>query len=418
MPKFVVQGGHSLQGEIRVAGSKNAALPIMCAALLTKEKTTLTNVPNIADIWSMVKIMEGIGVKITFKDHKLEIDPSKLKDTRPGDEFVCKMRASILLLGPMVANFKRVEMTYPGGCILGRRSVSAHTKAFEDLGCKILNQAKEIKLKAAALKGTKITMPERSVTATENAIMAAVKAGGKTEIRLAAAEPHVQDLCNFLVKMGAKIKGIGTPTLKIEGVKTLQGISYQITGDYLEAGTFAIAAAITNGNVRIKGINSDHLDILWQKLEEVGVNLKIGPQEVHIKGYKKLKAIKVLQTAVYPSFPTDLQAPFAVLLTQAKGVTKIFETLFEGRLNYLAELERMGAKVEILNPHQAIVIGPSKLKGMPISSYDIRAGAAMVLAALIAHGETEISNINYLDRGYEKLEEKLRSLGAQIQRLN
>ncbi|MBT3704180.1 UDP-N-acetylglucosamine 1-carboxyvinyltransferase [Candidatus Peregrinibacteria bacterium] len=418
MPKFIVQGGHKLEGEVHVSGSKNATLPIMCAALLTDEKTTLTNVPEIADIRSMTEIMEGMGVKTIFKNNSLEIDPSKLKNARPNDDHVCKMRASILLFGPLIANFKKAEMTFPGGCVLGKRSVAAHTGAFQDLGCEVTNGSQDLKIHAKELVGATIIMRERSVTATENAIMAAVKANGTSYIKLAATEPHVQDLCHFLNKMGAKIEGIGSSTLEIEGVKKLKGTNYRITGDYLEAGTFAIAAALTNGNVVIKGIETDHLDSFWQKLREVGVDLELKTNEVHIKGHKKLESVPILKTAVFPSFPTDLQAPFAVLLTQAHGVTKIFETMFEGRLNYLAELERMGAKIELLNPHQAIVIGPSKLKGLPISSYDIRAGAAMVLAALTAQGETEISNINYLDRGYEKLEEKLQSIGAQIQRID
>ncbi len=416
MAKFVVHGGKELKGQIRISGSKNAVLPIMCAALLTKEKTVLTNVPDIADIRSMINILTGLGVRSTFENDRLEIDPSKLKNTRPLDDYVCRMRASILLIGPLLANFKKVEMDFPGGCVLGKRSVLSHTKSLEGLGCEVVKATNELKLKAKALKGSKITMPELSVTATENLIMAAVKAEGQTTIRLAAAEPHVQDLCEFLNKMGAEIKGIGTHTLQITGVKSLKGVEYRVTGDYLVAGTIAVAAAITNGDVLIKGIETDHLDSFWQKLDEAGVELELKPKEVHVKGYKNLKAVNI-RTAVFPSFPTDLQAPFSVLMTKAKGISRIFETLFEGRLNYLAELERMGARVEILNPHQAIVIGPSKLKGMPISSYDIRAGAAMVIAALAAKGETEISNINYLDRGYANFEKILNSLGADIKRV-
>lgn len=415
MPKFIVKGGKSLKGTVRVSGSKNAVLPIMCAALLTDEKTTLTNVPDIADIRAMMSILNGLNVKTTFSNNTLEIDPKNIKQSRPDDGSVCKMRASILLLGPLIARFKKADMAFPGGCVLGKRSVLSHTIAFEKLGCRIHEQTKEIKISAKELKGTKIIMPELSVTATENVITAAVLSSGQTEIHLAAAEPHVQDLCRFLNKMGAKITGLGSHILKIEGIKKLKGISYKITGDYLEAGTFAIAAAITNGDVTITDFNTDDLHSFWQKLEETGVNFDLSANEVHIKGHKELKAVTI-RTAVFPSFPTDLQAPFAVLLTQAKGVSKIFETLFEGRLTYLAELERMGGKVEMLNPHQAIVIGPSKLKAMPISSYDIRAGAAMVIAALAAKGQTEISNINYIDRGYENFEQKLRSLGAEIER--
>lgn len=417
MSKFIVKGGKKLKGAIKVNGSKNAALPIMCASLLTKEKTVLSNVPDIADIRSMIKILEGLGAKMKFEKNILEIDPKNLKFSKPQNDLVCKMRASILLLGPLLANFGKAKMVFPGGCVLGRRSVHSHTDALKNLGCKVIDETNELNLEVKNLKGQKIIMSELSVTATENVIMAAVKAEGKTVIKLAAAEPHVQDLCRFLNKMGAKIEGIGTNTLTIEGTQNLHGTTYEITGDYLEAGTFAIAAAATNGNVVIKGIDTNQLDSLWQKFTEVGVEFSLKENEVHVKGYKNLKAVEMLRTAVFPSFPTDLQAPFAVLLTQAKGVSKVFETLFEGRLNYITELERMGADVELLNPHQALIKGPSKLKGIPIASYDIRAGAAMVIAALIANGETEISNINYLDRGYENFDQRLRTLGAEIRRV-
>lgn len=417
MSKFIVKGGKKLKGAIKVNGSKNAALPIMCASLLTKEKSTLLNVPDIADIRSMIKILEGFNAKMKFEKNTLEIDPKNLRLTRPPNELICKMRASILLLGPLLANFGKAQMVFPGGCVLGRRSVHSHTDALKNLGCKVIDETNELSLEAKNLKGQKIIMSELSVTATENVIMAAVKAEGKTVIKLAAAEPHVQDLCKFLNKMGARIEGIGTNTLTIEGAQSLHGTTYEITGDYLEAGTFAIAAAATNGDVVIKGIDTNQLDSLWQKFSEVGVEFELKENEVHVKGYKNLKAVEVLRTAVFPSFPTDLQAPFAVLLTQAKGESKVFETLFEGRLNYIAELERMGAKVQLLNPHQALIKGPSRLKGIPIASYDIRAGAAMVIAALLADSETEISNINYLDRGYESFDKRLRTLGAEIRRV-
>ena len=417
MSKFIVKGGKSLQGEVQISGSKNAALPIICASLLTKEKTVLENIPDIADIHSMTKIIKELGVKIEFKDNTLTIDPSGLRKKELPNDLICKMRASILVLGALLPRFKEVKMEFPGGCVLGKRSVQAHTHALKELGCEIIDDKKGLHIKVKELKGKKITLPELSVTATENTVMAAVLAPGDTEIRLAATEPHVQDVCLFLKKMGAKITGIGTNNIKITGVKSLKGCKYRITGDYLEAGTFAIAAVATKGDVEIKGINPDHLDSLWQKLSEIGAEFELKEDAVHIHKVSKLNAVHILRTAVYPSFATDLQAPFTVLLTQTKGVSKIFETLFEGRLNYLFELEQMGAHIEFLNPHQALVIGPTKLNGIPISSCDIRAGAAMVIAALIADGETEISNINYIDRGYDNLSEKLRSLGAEIRRV-
>lgn len=416
MPKFIVKGGKKLKGTVTVSGSKNAALPILCASLLTKEKTILQNVPEIDDIYSMIKILEALGAKIKFSNHTLEIDPSKLTAKAIPHELVQKMRASILIMGALLSRFSEVKMAFPGGCVLGKRSVDAHTHAFKELGCKILDDKKGLHIKCTKLKGKQIILPELSVTATENAVMAAVLAEGRTEIRMAAAEPHVQDLCLFLNKMGAKISGIGTNSLIIEGGKSLRGCGYKITGDYLEAGTFAIAAVATESEITINGINPNHLDSFWQKLEEMGAKFTLSKDSIHIYPAKNLTAVKILRTAVYPSFPTDLQAPFSILLTKANGVSKIFETLFEGRLNYLFELEKMGAHIEYLNPYQAIIIGPTKLKSTPISSCDIRAGAAMVIAALMADNTTEISNIYYIDRGYEKFDEKLRSLGADIKR--
>ncbi len=416
MPKLIVQGGIKLEGKVKISGSKNAALPIICAALLTKEKTVLKNVPDIADIRSMIKIIEELGGKVTFQNHTLEINPTNLKNQELSSESVKKMRASILLIGALLPRFGEAKMSFPGGCVLGKRSVDTHTGAFKALGAQIIDATRGLHIKAKKLKGTKFVLSEMSVTATENAIMAAVLAEGETEIRLAATEPHVQDLCNFLKKMGATISGIGTTILTIKGAKSLKGTTYSIIGDYLEAGTFAIIAAATKGDVEIEGFEPHDLDIVWQKFKEMGVQFELGKNSIHVFPTKKLNSIKVLRTAVYPSFPTDLQAPFTVLLTQAHGVSKVFETLFEGRLNYLLELEEMGAHTEFLNPHQALIIGPSKLKSMPISSHDIRAGAAMVVAALIAPGKTEISNINYIDRGYENFDLKLRALGADIER--
>lgn len=417
MHKFIVNGGKKLTGEVEIGGSKNATLPIICASLLTKDKVILENVPNIADVKSMISIIEKIGAKVKFKNHVLEINSNGLHKNNIPNDLVKKMRASILILGALLPRVGEVKMDFPGGCVLGKRSVFAHTHALEELGCKVIDDKKGLHIKVKKLIGKKITLPELSVTATENALMAAVTASGETEIRLAAAEPHVQDLCAFLNKMGAKISGIGTNSLKIKGVKSLHGAKHKITGDYLEAGTYAIAAVATGGKIKIKGMNPDHLDSFWQKLMEMGAKVELGKDYATVSANGGLNAVRELKTAVYPGFATDLQAPFVVLLTQANGVSKIFETLFEGRLNYLVELEKMGARAELLNPHQALLIGPTELRALPIVSSDIRAGAAMVIAALIAKGKTEISNIEYIDRGYEKMDLKLKSLGAEIERI-
>ncbi len=418
MTKFIVNGGKPLKGEVKVSGSKNATLPILCASMLTDDEVILKNVPNIADVHTMIEILKGFGAKISFSENTVKIDASKAKKHKTPSGMVEKMRASILVLGAFLPRFGELKIGFPGGCVLGKRSTDAHTYGLKKLGCKIIDDKKGLHIKCDKIRGAKIVLPELSVTATENAIMMAVLAEGETEIRLAATEPHVQDLCNFLKKMGAKISGVGTNNLKIKGIKKLKGVTYSVTGDYLEAGTFAIAAVVTKGDVVVKGIKTSQLDSVWQKMEEAGVDFKLSDNSVHIFPTKKLNSVRVLRTAVYPSFPTDLQAPFSVLLTMAQGVTKIFETLFEGRLNYLFELEQMGAHIEFLNPHQALIIGPTKLKALPISSHDIRAGAAMVIAALSAKGKTEISNISYIDRGYEDFDKKLRLLGADISRVN
>ncbi len=414
--RFLVEGGHRLSGQVRVSGSKNAALPIIAASLLTDEPVILQNVPDIADIYTMQHILHFIGVETEFENNTLKIHAKAVANVEIEHELVCKLRGSSLLLGVLLSRNGDVRLAYPGGCFLGKRPMDTHLQALEAFGAEVLEQEDVLHLQCDNLTGAAFTMAEASVTATENAIIAAVLAKGKTVIRLAAAEHHVQDLCNFLVKMGAKIEGIGTHKLKIHGVKRLHGTEYRITSDYLEASTLVLAAAITQSEVDILDVVPRHLDIFWQKLREVGVLFELGEDMVRVFPSKKLKAIR-LRTAVFPSFPTDLQAPFATLLTQAKGTSFIFETLFNGRLQYLYELEKMGVRPKILNPYQAEITGPVKLKGASVNSCDIRAGAAIVLAALAAEGQTEISNIYYIDRGYERLDEKLNSLGAKIERV-
>ncbi len=417
MSKFLVQGAIPLKGTVKVGGSKNAALPILAATLLSTEPVTLHNVPDISDVHAFLKILSSLGAEVHFDSGTVTVNPTHLEPTQIDAHLVKHMRASILLLGPLLGRFGEVGLAYPGGCVLGKRSIQAHVQALSALGARLIESNEEIRFKTAGLKAAKFIMSEPSVTATENAIMAAVTIPGTTEIRWAAMEPHVQDLCHFLVSMGADIQGIGTHTLTVNGGKTLHGTEYTVTPDYLEAGTLVLATVLTNGEVSIENCPVDHLDSFWQKLEELGAKFELGPNSVKVLPHGPLRAIENLQTSVYPGFPTDLQAPFTVLLTQCEGESYVHETLFEGRLNYLPELERMGAQVEILNPHQAVINGKRALKGAPIVSQDIRAGAAMVLAALTAQGKTSISDINYIDRGYERLDEKLRSLGAKIERV-
>ena len=405
-------------GKVQVSGSKNAALPLIAATLLTDEPVTLTNVPNISDVNTFLEILREMGSDVHFENNTLTICHRKVRKWNiEGHIKACKFRASILLLGPLLARFNKVKAPYPGGCIIGKRPIAAHLHGLQLLGAKIVAINENIHLKTDLLRGTKIIMPEISVTGTENIIMASVLAKGETEIRLAATEPHVQDLCRLLTSMGAKIKGIGTHNLTITGVRSLKGAKHRVIGDYLEVGTLAIASVLTQGEVEITGFDPNDLGAFWNKLSECGARFEIKNKAVHLFPCKKLTAPSRLESRTYPGFPTDLQAPFGVLLTQCQGISKIFETLFEGRLNYLLELEKMGAQVEVYNPHQAMIVGPTRLRGTIVTSLDLRAGAAMVLAGLIAKGQTEVTNIMYIDRGYDRLAEKLTALGADIKRV-
>jgi UDP-N-acetylglucosamine 1-carboxyvinyltransferase len=414
--RFIIRGGKPLSGTVKVSGSKNAALPLLAATLLTSEECVLRNIPDVADIRLMLQILEELGAKYTFEENVVKIQTAKLKTTRVSPEFAGQMRASILLLGPLIARGGKAEIAFPGGCVIGKRSIHAHKYALEKLGAVDKSSPSTLKFVAKKITANAFNLPEMSVTATENALMAAALTPSETKIRMAAYEPHVQNLCEFLRKMGAKVEGIGTHTVKITGVKNPAGVNHTCITDYLEVGTFAIAALVTGGDVRIEGVIPKQLDSFFQKLEEVGAKFTVGADFMELRPTKKFQPCEI-KTAVFPGFPTDLQAPFGVLLTQASGKSRIFETLFEGRLNYLFELEKMGAKVEVFNPHQAVIFGGNRLQAGNVTSCDLRAGAAVVLAALNANGKSEITNIGYIDRGYENFEEKLRSLGADITRV-
>ncbi len=414
--RFIIKGGKPLSGEVTPSGSKNAALPIIAATLLTSEECTLTNIPDIQDVRSLLEIMQHIGSRWSFSDNTLRIQTAEIRNTDLPYDLVKKMRASMLLVGPLLARAKKVRLGYPGGCVLGKRPIDTHLDAFSALGVNITEEGSEMILDASKAKPGKVVLKEISVTATENLLMFASSLPGQTIIRLAAQEPHVVDLCRFLIQSGTFLQGEGTHVVSVEGGSPTHGVKHRITSDYLEIGTLAIAAAGTRGDIIIRDAHIHDLDALWQKLEESGVPVDLFGDCVHIRPAEKLKAVAKLDTGIFPKFPSDLQAPFMVLMTQAHGVSKVFETLFEGRLNYLFELEKMGARFEFLNPHQAIVIGPTPLFGTTIASCDIRAGAGMIVAALMAEGTTEVTNISYIDRGYEALDDKLRSLGANIVR--
>ena len=418
MSQFIIRGGKTFHGEVRIGGSKNASLPILAASLLTDQPCVIRNLPDIEDIRTMLSLLRAIGSDIERKGHTVFIQTKRIRQDRISYGLGCKMRASVLLLGPLLARTGCAKLPYPGGCVLGARPIDTHADVLRQLGVSRLPSSQtEIVFRGSPRSG-EVVLPEFSVTATENAIMAASRAEGETLIRLAAIEPHVQDLCCFLRTMGVGIDGIGTHILGINGRKKLKGVVYEIAPDYLEAGTLIIAAILTRGDVIVHNIVPHDLDAFWNLLREMKVNFELKGKSVHVKPTKNWFACKRLQTNVFPGFPTDLQPPFVILLTQAKGRSRIHETLFEGRFNYFPELIKMGADIRKLNPHEAVITGPTKLRAAHVKSWDIRAGAAMILAALAAKGKTIVSDIQYIDRGYERFDEKLRALGADIVRLD
>lgn len=417
--KFVINGNKPLKGEIEIGGSKNAAGAILASTILARNDCIIDNIPLIEDALNLIKIIEGMGAKVDWigkrsvKINCFSINPEKINK-----DLVNKMRVSVLLIGPLLARFGRFKIAHPGGDKIGLRPIGTHLEALIGLGVKIDHEGEFYEFKSRGLKliGSTVVLKEFSVTATENLMMAATLAKGRTIIKAAATEPHVQDLGNILNKMGAKITGIGTHTIIVDGVEKLKGVRYSIIPDSLEAGTFIIAGLATGGEIKIKKMAPEHLDVFFDKLKELGANFKIGKDWVKIFPSKSFRAIKV-QAMPYPGFPTDLQPIVAPLLTQADGKTLIHDPLYENRFGYAQELRKMGADIEIVDPHRILVFGKTPIRGAVIESSDIRAGAALVVAGLLAKGETAINNVYQIDRGYEKIDEKLRKLGADIKRI-
>jgi len=418
MDKFVINGGKKLEGEIEVRGSKNAAGPALAAALLTKEECVIGNVPFIDDILNILDILKSMGAEVQktgpeqVKIKAETIDPSKMDFGK-----VSKTRISVLLFGALLARAKTFKMPPPGGDRIGLRPISVQLRALEKLGAEIERKDDIYEVSCSKLKGREIVLEEFSVTATESVMLAAVLAEGKTVIKGAAAEPHVQDLGHMLLKMGAKIEGLGTHTVKIEGVEKLQGCGHSVIPDPIEAGTFITIGALVPGKIKVTGVDLSHLDLFLAKLEEMGVSLERGKDYVVVSHSPKLSAVKV-QALPYPGFPTDLLPIIIPLLISAEGKSLVHDPLYENRFNYVQELRKMGADIEMVDPHRTFVFGPLKLAGASIDSWDIRAGACLVVAALAAEGKTIIDNVFQIDRGYEKIEERLSKLGADIKRIN
>jgi UDP-N-acetylglucosamine 1-carboxyvinyltransferase len=416
MDKIVIRGGERLVGEVEIGGAKNAALPIFAACLLTGGVNTLRNIPKLKDVETIGKVLGNLGVKIRKEEGKAyKIDASEITGHEAPYELVKTMRASILVLGPLIARVGKAVVSLPGGCAIGARPVNLHLMGLEALGAKIEIRHGYIYAEADGLKGTTIAFDTPTVTGTENLMMAATLAQGRTVLQNAAMEPEVVDLAHALMKMGAKIKGAGTSTIEIEGVKELQPFDHTIIPDRIEAGTFMVAAGLTRGNIRLVNCSLEHLENVVRKLRECGMEIEPDTHGIRVVGPRRIRSVDV-KTAPYPGFPTDMQAQFMVLMSVAKGLSVISETIFENRFIHVSELRRMGADIRV-HGHSAIIQGVESLSGAPVMATDLRASASLVLAGLAAEGLTEVSRVYHLDRGYERLDEKLTRLGANIRRV-
>jgi UDP-N-acetylglucosamine 1-carboxyvinyltransferase len=419
MDKFVIRGGNPLLGTVRISGAKNAALPAMAAALLTDEPVVLENVPHVRDIETTRKLLSAMGAEVELgsgrAQHRTSICCKNLTAPEASYELVKTMRASTLVLGPLVARCGRARVSLPGGCAIGARPIDLHIKGLEKLGAKIDQQHGYVEAGAERLKGAEIVFDKITVTGTEDLLMAATLADGETIMQNCAREPEVADLADLLNKMGAHIEGAGTATIRIKGVAKLRGARHRIIPDRIEAATFILAGALTDGDLNIADCEPKHLGALLQKLEEVGVKTKATRDSVRVEGTSALKAADVI-TEEYPGFPTDVQAQYMALATQAEGTSIITENIFENRFMHALEMVRMGANIKI-EGRRAVVQGKSQLSGAAVLASDLRASASLVLAALVAEGETIIDRVYHIDRGYENIEEKLRGVGAQIRRI-
>jgi UDP-N-acetylglucosamine 1-carboxyvinyltransferase len=419
MDKFVIRGGEPLLGTVRISGAKNAALPCMAAALLTDQPVVLENIPQVRDIQTTRNLLAAMGAEVELgfgrAHHRTSIQCANLSSPEASYELVKTMRASTLVLGPLVARCGRARVSLPGGCAIGARPIDLHIKGLEQLGAKITQEHGYVEASATRLKGAEIAFDKITVTGTEDLLMAATLAEGETVLRNCAREPEVADLADLLNKMGASIEGAGTSTIRVQGVSKLQGAKHRIIPDRIEAGTFIIAGAMTGGDLNIAGCEPTHLENVLSKLREVGVKLKINGDSVRVMGDNPFTAAD-MSTEEHPGFPTDCQAQYMALATQAEGTSTITENIFENRFMHAQELVRMGANIKI-EGRRALVRGKTPLSAAAVLASDLRASASLVLAALVADGETIIDRVYHIDRGYEHIEEKLRGVGAQIRRI-
>lgn len=417
MDKLIITGGATLDGEIRISGAKNAALPVLAATLLADGPMTVGNVPHLQDVTTTMELLGAMGVTLTI-DEKLaiETDTSTINTFIAPYDLVKTMRASILVLGPMLAHFGEAEVSLPGGCAIGSRPVNLHIQGLQAMGADVVVENGYIRARAKRLKGAKLVLDIVTVTGTENLMMAATLADGVTVLENAAREPEVVDLANCLNQMGANISGAGTPTITIEGVERLNGIRYNVVPDRIETGTYLVAAAITGGRIKVKDTQPETLDAVLGKLREAGAEIEVGEDWISLDMQGRRPSAVDVHTSPYPAFPTDMQAQFTALNAVAEGPSTITETVFENRFMHVQELERMGADIR-LEGNTAIINGVKQLTGAPVMATDLRASASLVLAGLVAEGDTEVQRIYHIDRGYERIEEKLQQLGATIRRV-
>jgi UDP-N-acetylglucosamine 1-carboxyvinyltransferase len=417
LDKLLIEGGQPLSGKISISGAKNAALPILCGTLLATEPVTVRNVPHLKDVTTTISLLQIMGVQITVDEHlNVEADASVVANREAPYELVKTMRASILVLGPLVARFGEADVSLPGGCAIGARPVNLHVAGLQSMGADVSVENGYIKARADRLRGAHIVFDTVTVTGTENLLMAAVLADGETVLENAAQEPEVTDLANFLVGMGAKIEGAGTGTIVIQGVEKLGGTDYSVLPDRIETGTYLVAAAMTGGHIKVMDTAPDTLEAVMIKLSEAGAEISTGDDWIEINMHGKRPKSVDIRTAPYPAFPTDMQAQFCAMNAVADGIGTITETVFENRFQHVLELQRMGANIQ-LEGNTAICTGVEKLTAAPVMATDLRASAGLVLAGLAADGETLVDRVYHVDRGYERIEEKLRQLGATIRRV-
>jgi UDP-N-acetylglucosamine 1-carboxyvinyltransferase len=415
LEKLFIQGGRRLSGTVKISGAKNAVLPVIAASLLASTPSVIEEIPDLDDVKTITEVLQYLGLNTRREPGSLFVDSTGVKSCEASYELVRKMRASFLVMGPLLSRFQEARISQPGGCAIGTRPIDLHLKGFEALGAEIIQGHGFIEARAPeGLRGARIYLDFPSVGATENIMMAASLAKGQTIIENAAQEPEIVDLANYLNAMGAKVRGAGTNAIRIDGVEKLLGTTYAVIPDRIEAGTYMVAAAITGGDILLKNVLFEHLKPLVAKLKEAGVTIEEDVDQIRVTATGVLRAVDV-KTLPYPGFPTDMQAQFMALMTVAEGSSVISETVFENRFMHVDELKRMGANIRV-DGRIAIVDGVKRLAGCPVTATDLRAGAALVLAGLIAEGQTEIGSVYHIDRGYDRIVDKLRGLGAEISR--